>query len=388
MEVCVVHNTLNSVGGEGKVCLSIIEALKSMGHEVTLITVEPTDWDKVARIVGQVTRPDREISVLPFKVGLFGIYMRLLTSLKLVRSRCSMVINTHGDALPVTSDIIYMHFPTFAIAKETPTSIKYSKSLLWKLYFCPYERMQRHLAKRMKWKVLLTNSEFSRETIKKYIGTEAIVLPPPVDIGEFLKISGSKDRENTVVLCGRYTPEKNYEFALKVAKELPDVEFVVIGAYSGKVSDAYYLKLMEMKEKLDLINVKLLRNIPRDEQLRIYSRSKVFMHTMVGEHFGIAVVEGMAAGLVPVVHRSGGPWFDIVDRGRYGLGYRDINEAVGAVERALYDYEHLKERTVKRAMDFSKGNFLKKFKGIIENLESINCENSALSIKRIDSISR
>ena len=36
------------------------------------------------------------------------------------------------------------------------------------------------------------------------------------------------------------------------------------------------------------------------------------MHTMKDEHFGIGVVEFMAAGAIPLAHRSAGPLMDIV----------------------------------------------------------------------------
>ena len=36
------------------------------------------------------------------------------------------------------------------------------------------------------------------------------------------------------------------------------------------------------------------------------------LHAMVNEHFGIGIVEYMAAGLVPVANSSGGPLMDIV----------------------------------------------------------------------------
>ena len=36
------------------------------------------------------------------------------------------------------------------------------------------------------------------------------------------------------------------------------------------------------------------------------------IHTMWNEHFGISVVEMMAAGLVVVAHNSGGPRMDII----------------------------------------------------------------------------
>lgn len=40
--------------------------------------------------------------------------------------------------------------------------------------------------------------------------------------------------------------------------------------------------------------------------------ASVGIHTMWNEHFGISVVEMMAAGLVVVAHDSGGPRMDIV----------------------------------------------------------------------------
>lgn len=369
MRVCVVHNTLNSVGGGERVCLAVIEALKSLGHEVTLITTEPTDWSRVEKIVGKVTRPDREVYLLPFKVKAFGIYTRLLTALLLTweRRRCDLIVNTHGDVLPLSSDILYMHFPTFALLRENPVNVKYSKSLFWRLYFYPYERIQGYLAKKMKWRILLTNSEFSKEIIKKHLHTDAIVIHPPVEISEFLKISENTERDDRVVSCGRYTPEKNYEFVLKVAEQLPDIKFTIIGASSGKVSSAYYRKLSKIVEERKLRNVDLLRDVPRSKQLKIYSGSKVFLHTMIGEHFGIAVVEGMAAGLVPVVHKSGGPWLDIVDRGKYGLGYIDLYEAIKSIEYALDNYKRLREKAIRRAMKFRKEGFLEKFKRIVNS---------------------
>ena len=49
------------------------------------------------------------------------------------------------------------------------------------------------------------------------------------------------------------------------------------------------------------------------EELRdCLSTAMIGLHTMWNEHFGIGVVELMAAGVVPVAHDSGGPRADIV----------------------------------------------------------------------------
>lgn len=42
------------------------------------------------------------------------------------------------------------------------------------------------------------------------------------------------------------------------------------------------------------------------------SRASIGISTMVDEHFGINVVEFMAAGVIPVAHASAGPLLDII----------------------------------------------------------------------------
>ncbi len=47
-------------------------------------------------------------------------------------------------------------------------------------------------------------------------------------------------------------------------------------------------------------------DISLDELLSVMSKSKVYFHARLGEHFGISIVEAMSAGLVPVVPDIGG----------------------------------------------------------------------------------
>lgn len=51
------------------------------------------------------------------------------------------------------------------------------------------------------------------------------------------------------------------------------------------------------------------------------AKASAAIHTMWNEHFGIAVVECLAAGLITVVHDSGGPKEDII---RPGCGFTAI----------------------------------------------------------------
>jgi len=372
----VLHNSLNSCGGGERVCISIIEALKEMGFKVVLATVEPTDWHRVDNIFGEIEKPDKELSLVKFKVRSFGIYLRQLSFLLAakLRKECDLIINTHGDVIPIATDIVYVHYPTFALLEEEPNliaaNIKYSKSLFWKMYFAPYKLLASVNAYLFsgKSKLLLTNSEFSKKAIERFLGQKAVVLHPPVDVDRFYWPFGG--REDIIVSCGRYSPEKNYEFVLRLAEVLNEFQFMIIGASSGNVSDRYYRKLLTIVKNKKIKNVDLIRDLPFDQLVRTYRKAKVYLHAMRGEHFGIAVAEAMASGLIPVVHKSGGAWTDIVDYGAYGYGYSSFEEAVNAVEKAVMKADELRGSIIKQAMNFNKSNFKKRFKQILENILS------------------
>ena len=48
-------------------------------------------------------------------------------------------------------------------------------------------------------------------------------------------------------------------------------------------------------------------NKPFVEILKLFEESLIGIHTMEAEHFGISVVEMLAAGLIVIAHNSAGP---------------------------------------------------------------------------------
>lgn len=105
---------------------------------------------------------------------------------------------------------------------------------------------------------------------------------------------------------------------------------------------------------------------------RAFSTASVYLSTQPTEAFGIAVVEAMARGCVPVVPRAGGPWHDILDRrqGHYGFAYRSSAEAAQLIDQVLSDEElrrRVAERAKKRALDFEPGVFREKIRELINS---------------------
>ncbi|MCY0868339.1 MAG: glycosyltransferase [Desulfurococcus sp.] len=363
MRIAVVHHGLNTLGGAERLCLSTIEAFVERGWHVILATIEPTDWSRISSRWGSVVKPDEEITVsIPVKG--FTIYKRLLTSLIIpgLRRQVDLVVNTHGDALAANADITYMHFPVFTLWEWAHH--KYERGF-WRLYFTPYYLLQKELAKRHTSTVLLTNSSFSASVIYRALNRKALVLYPPVDIDRYISLEGR--RETSVVSIGRFSPEKRYEFIVEVAERLRDTFFYIAGSVSGtKESRRYYEKIKSMVEEKDLKNVELIPDASDKKLMSILSTAKIYLHSMINEHFGISIVEGMSAGLVPVVHKSGGPWHDIVEYGRYGYGYLNTSEAVEVIKHAISSYDKMKDAVRIRSMFFSKNKFKKKIVRVVE----------------------
>ena len=366
LRVAVIHHSLNSCGGGERLCLSVIEALQARGHEVVLATTERTDWDLVERAFHKRVQPDEEVSLLPLKLRAFGIYQRQWTSLWAyrLRKRCDLVINTHGDVLPVPCDVTYMHYPVFALLEEKPeVFVKYRSSLFWRFYFVPYQLTQKRLLRwYLRCSLILTNSTYSLQAIKRQTGRSAIIVYPPVD-QEVFSMPLERPREPIVVTCARLTPEKRLHLVPIIASRCPEATFYIIGSTS-KASGAVLRAIRRNMARYGAENVRALPNAPLDLVLDIYGRAMVYLHTMAGEHFGIAVVEAMAAGLAPVVHKSGGPWLDILARGRYGLGFSTCAEAAELIRGLLEDRElftRVARLAQERARAFSEERFKKEF---------------------------
>lgn len=89
--------------------------------------------------------------------------------------------------------------------------------------------------------------------------------------------------------------------------------FYMIGATRGKDDEAIVEQLRELAIELNVDeSVKFYINKPREEIMSLFSRSKVAVHTMKEEHFGISIVEMMSAGLIVIAHNSAGPKMDII----------------------------------------------------------------------------
>ena len=85
----------------------------------------------------------------------------------------------------------------------------------------------------------------------------------------------------------------------------------------------------------------------------------------------MSIVESMAAGCVPIVPRTGGPWFDVLDQkqGKYGYSYGSAQEAAEIIKMLVENEDLRKEvsaRARERAMVFDSSVFEREILDVVE----------------------
>lgn len=171
----------------------------------------------------------------------------------------------------------------------------------------------------------------------------AIVVYPPCPVEEFkskIDVSPSSEqtrtKENIILYIGQFRPEKNHSMVLRAFSKfyhsIPSstAKLVLIGSVRANTTDErhiYSLKLLARELKIK--DVVVWKPDASFAEIQQYLRkASIGVNGMYNEHFGIGNVEGLAAGLIPVVHNSGGPKLDIVVPNEKGemFGYHAEND--------------------------------------------------------------
>ena len=128
----------------------------------------------------------------------------------------------------------------------------------------------------------------------------------------------------------------------KLAVDLPDYEFVSVGGLID--AEKAWFNRFSRKPAHELLRLKT--NLPGPELLNILHDSRIYVHLMEGEHFGIAPVEGLASGCVTIVHNSGGMKEFIPEEFRWET-YDDLKQKIVKymeAESASADWESQRQQ--------------------------------------------
>lgn len=301
-----------------------------------------------------------------------------------------MFIDTMGYAFavafahylfPSMATAAYVHYPTIStdmlqslddttgtkgIHSGAGTGLRgRAKKLYWHAFAYLYGWAGRQID------VVLCNSTWTANHIRQLWKPKVptIVYPPcPVhEISSKIPIDAQHEskRDPSILYVAQFRHEKNHAMILNAFanfyhahsnsskfknKEKP--RLILIGSVRHNTPDEkhiYNLRLLARELKITECTT-FITNAPFSLILQHLQTSSIGVNGMYAEHFGIGNVEGLAAGLIPVVHNSGGPKEDIVvpfegeDIGYKCENEKEYSDAFAKVLVDLSDEERLKMR--------------------------------------------
>lgn len=360
MKIGVFFPPINHFGGFTVVTLEIVNTLAKNGYDVKLFINKPLDQQYIEEFMGEklynsVEIVHRNSYFRRNDKSILDLYVSAIQSMSF-KSKCDILIDTYSNCVFPWTNICYIHFP---FSSDFQSSFSWIRALRVNAALkLPYVFFERKL-QRYEGKLLLANSSFTANVIKRLLGVEAQVLYPPVRSAFFgtSLMQNERPRKDLVVTCSRISRGKGLEVIPDIAN-LTDkrIRFVIVGAYHDEKTK--YLLLQKI-ERLNLSRrVRLLTDVSRSHLIQILRNAKVYLHTTIMEHFGISIAEAMATGCVPIVHNSGGAKEFVPSKFRY----KNYSEAAQKIENVIYNWSPKDAKEMSKiAQRFCSSSFSKKF---------------------------
>lgn len=240
------------------------------------------------------------------------------------------------------------------------------------------------------YQVILANSEYTKKWIKNYWKRDGVVLSPPVET-LFDKYDLTKiKKKNWICNVGRFFTlghGKKQEVLIEAFKKLYKQGYKkwhlhLVGGLGDEPSSQEFAKYLKKQAKGYPVYFHF--NASRKKVEGILLKSKIYWHaTGYGEnenkrpikfeHFGIAPIEGISAGCIPILYNGGG-LKEIVDSlkiGDYAL-FTSEKELVENTKKVIqkkksgYEVEMLLQ-TIKRkySREAFKRKFIKEIQGLV-----------------------
>lgn len=340
----VLHpNCLGGGGGE-RVAWEIISILLRNGENVSLFTSSLNmDLDGIVEEVGRTfgikLRNIEKLEIIPlfmifllnsklypiFSI-LFQAFGQIIVGLEIVirrwfcRKDVTFIDTFH---LPFSVLVIglferldihaYVHFPFI---------YSHSSSL--------YHRMILHFYRKslLFYKKIMVNSSFTLgelSLISPFLEYK-MLYPPCFDVPNIKRIKNGGGDLIQIVSLSQFRPMKRHIDQIKIVSKLSLKGIKICLKMIGGIGDdqrSYVNHLKEVAESFK-VDLEVIANATQNEIITIFSESHIGLHTMHNEHFGIAIVDMISAGLLVMAHRSGGPLLDIIKDERFL--FKDVDD--------------------------------------------------------------
>lgn len=341
MRAAIYNPYLDTLGGGERYTASVAKVLSENGYEVDL------EWKDAAIKKSLESR--------------FGLELKKINVVESVErgdgyDLCFWVSDGSVPALKARRN--YLHF-------QVPFTGVGGRSLLNKMKLYRVNK-------------IICNSKFTKSFIDQEFGVDSMVLYPPVDVAKIIP----RKKENKIMYLGRFSTllqKKNQDVLITAFKKFYNQghkNWKLVLAGGVEVGGEEYLE--SLKKESEGYPITFMESPSFGKVVEIYGKSKIFW-SAVGtevdemlepsrvEHFGMSVVEAMAAGAVPMLPSKGG-YKEIVEDGVSGNFWEteeDLIRKTADISENQKKREFLAKAGVKRSKEFSYEVFARELVNII-----------------------
>ena len=184
--------------------------------------------------------------------------------------------------------------------------------------------------------VIIVQSEYQREVLKKNFGEEGLLIKKPFPLTE--RRIPEKAKPPIVLWVGAMAEVKQPELFLKLAEAIPEVRFQMIGGHSGK--QEFYDGIKEKSKRIP--NLEFLGVIPFNEVNEYFSQATILVNTSMFEAYPPHAFLQAWMNYTPVVS-LGDNSDEITCRYNMGFHSKTFNRLIEDVKTLLKDEALMEE---------------------------------------------
>ena len=363
-DLMIIHPHLDVTGGSEKLTLILVEEL--VKRDYSIVVLSRNFSQEFLRLSGRVSYEkfrqvgldlgDKRLNrITELYVSFSEVVKKYNPRIVFAMIQEPVYLVLSKIIAPKKKTAIYIHFPF----EEEVT--RENIDMFIDMYRFPgfYEDMFKYVD------LKLTNSNYTARVLYEHFRLESNVVYPAIPWEYYEEeIDLGEDPGPTIISVGRFVPHKRLDVLLKLFRShikprVRDSKLIIVGVPDERYLD-YYERLKNMAlstEDVELVDKPLT---PR-QLLSYYRRARVYVHLRIGEHFGMAPVEAMTQGAIPILPLKSG-LAELLTHGWNGYVYGDDSELVNYIVRVLEmprkEYLEMRRRVYRKSLYFTPERFV------------------------------
>jgi len=316
------------IGGVETHVKEISERLVKAGHDVEVITTDPTGQLRKQEIINGV----RVIRFRSFAPGNAYYFAPQIHSY--LKKHDYDIIHAHSyHAFPAFFASLSRHSGKFVF---TPHYHRHGHTAFRDLLHKPHRLFGKSIFSRADSVICV--SEYEKKLVESdfEVAAKTVKIPNGINLKEFeglrqpeKSLNRNAEREKILLYVGRLEEYKGVQYIIQSLPELQDFRLRIIG------KGPYEAELRNMAKSSGVeARVEWLKDLSRKELLERYADADIFLMLSSHEAYGITVAEALAAG-IPCIVAKGSALEEFVD-GRNCIGIEN-SVSKEKVVRALQD---------------------------------------------------